>query len=113
MKKMSTSKKQKENKKESKNESAKDFSDDDSDVIDLCDDHDYQVLSAIFETEKGKNVAEILNKIQKDLHLLATSVNQLIQLSLAAQQSTDSDDSEEEEDEEEEQEKDGDEDEDE
>jgi hypothetical protein len=54
--------------------------------IDLCDDHDYQVLSAVFETNSGKNVADILSKIQKDVHLLATSVTQLIQLSLAAHQ---------------------------
>lgn len=57
----------------------------DEDVIDLCDDHDYQVLSAVLETESGKNVAEILSKIQKDVHLMATSINQLIQLSIAAQ----------------------------
>lgn len=73
---------------------------DDEDVIDLCDDHDYQVLSAVLETERGRNVAEILGKIQKDVHLLATSVHQLIQLSLAAQQAraADSDVSDEEED---------------
>jgi hypothetical protein len=65
----------------------------DEDVIDLCDDHDYQVLSAVLETEKGRNVAEILSKIQKDVHLLATSIHQLIQLSLAAQQSSRHDDS--------------------
>ena len=58
---------------------------DDEDVIDLCDDHDYQVLSAVFETDRGKNIAEILSKIQKDVHLLAMSVHQLIQLSLASQ----------------------------
>ena len=57
----------------------------DEEEIDLCEDHDYQVLSAIFETESGKNVAEILSKLQKDVHLLATSVSQLIQLSMAAQ----------------------------
>lgn len=61
-------------------------SESDEDVIDLCDDHDYQVLSAVLETEKGYNLAEILSKIQKDVHLLATSVHQLIQLSIAAQQ---------------------------
>lgn len=58
----------------------------DEDVVDLYDDHDYQVLSAVFETEKGRNVAEILSKIQRDVHLMATSIHQLIQLSLAAQQ---------------------------
>lgn len=62
---------------------------DEEEEIDLCEDHDYQVLSAIFETDKGKNVAEILSKIQKDVHLLATSVSQLIQLSLAAHQTKD------------------------
>lgn len=54
--------------------------------VDLCDESLYQVLSAVLETDKGKNVAEILSKIQKDVHLLATSVHQLIQLSIAAQQ---------------------------
>lgn len=58
---------------------------DDEDVIDLCDDHDYQVLSAVFETDKGRNIAEILSRLQKDVHLLAMSVHQLIQLSLASQ----------------------------
>lgn len=58
---------------------------DDEDVIDLCDDHDYQVLSAVFETDSGKNVADILSRLQKDVHLLAVSVHQLIQLSLASQ----------------------------
>ena len=58
---------------------------DDEDVIDLCDDHDYQVLSAVFETDRGRNIAEILSRLQKDVHLLAMSVHQLIQLSLASQ----------------------------
>jgi hypothetical protein len=58
---------------------------DEEDVIDLCDDHDYQVLSAVFETDSGRNVAEILSRLQKDVHLLAMSVHQLIQLSLASQ----------------------------
>ena len=58
---------------------------DDEDVIDLCDDHDYQVLSAVFETDKGRNIAEILSRLQKDVHLLAMSVHQLIQLSLSSQ----------------------------
>ena len=58
---------------------------DNEDVIDLCDDHDYQVLSAVFETDKGRNIAEILSRLQKDVHLLAMSVHQLIQLSLASQ----------------------------
>ena len=58
---------------------------DEEDVIDLCDDHDYQVLSAVFETDGGRNVAEILSRLQKDVHLLAMSVHQLIQLSLASQ----------------------------
>jgi hypothetical protein len=70
-------------------ESGSEYTDDD-DVIDLCDDPNYQVLSAVFETDEGRNVAEILakylGKIQKDVHLMATSVHQLIQLSLAAQQ---------------------------
>lgn len=68
---------------------------DDEDVIDLCDDHDYQVLSAVFETDRGKNIAEILDKLQKDVHLLAMSVHQLIQLSLASQSIQRNDDSEE------------------
>ena len=38
---------------------------DDEDVIDSCDDHDYQVLSAVFETDKGRNIAEILSRLQK------------------------------------------------
>jgi hypothetical protein len=58
---------------------------DDEEVIDLCDDPNYQVLSAVLETDKGENIAEILTKIQKDLHLLATSIHQLIQLSLNQQ----------------------------
>jgi len=69
-------------------------SESEEDVIDLCDDHDYQVLSAVLETERGRNVAEILAKIQKDVHLLATSVHQLIQLSLAAQQARAAEESE-------------------
>jgi len=67
---------------------------DDEDVIDLCDDHDYQVLSAVFETDKGRNIAEILSRLQKDVHLLAMSVHQLIQLSLASQSVRRNDDSE-------------------
>jgi hypothetical protein len=70
---------------------------DDEDVIDLCDDHDYQVLSAVFETDKGRNIAEILSRLQKDVHLLAMSVHQLIQLSLASQSVRRDGDSEEEE----------------
>jgi hypothetical protein len=66
-------------------------------VIDLCDDHDYQVLSAVFETNSGRNIAEILSRLQKDVHLLAMSVHQLIQLSLAshstAKQDSDEDNS--------------------
>jgi len=72
----------------------------DEEVIDLCDDHDYQVLSAVFETESGKNVAEILNKlqkdihiiadnsskIQKDIHLLAKSVSKVIEISLQSRE---------------------------
>ena len=64
---------------------------DEEEEIDLCDDHDYQVLSAVFETDKGKNIAEILSKIQKDVNLMATSVSQLIQLSLAAHKTNDGD----------------------
>jgi hypothetical protein len=56
----------------------------DEEVIDLCDDHDYQVLSAVFETNSGRNIADILSRLQKDVHLLAMSVHQLIQLSLAS-----------------------------
>lgn len=67
---------------------------DDEDVIDLCDDHDYQVLSAVFETDKGRNIAEILSRLQKDVHLLAMSVHQLIQLSLASQSVRRNDESE-------------------
>ena len=33
--------------------------DEEDEVIDLCDDHDYQVLSAVFETDSGKNIDEI------------------------------------------------------
>ena len=73
-------------------ESKSEKNSDDEEVIDLCDDHDYQVLSAVFETEGGKNVAEILSKIQKDVHLLAMSVHQLIQLSLASQRKDDTED---------------------
>lgn len=69
---------------------------DDEDIIDLCDDHDYQVLSAVFETDRGRNIAEILSKLQKDVHLLAMSVHQLIQLSLASQSVRRNDDSEDE-----------------
>jgi hypothetical protein len=67
---------------------------DDEDVIDLCDDHDYQVLSAVFETDRGRNIAEILSRLQKDVHLLAMSVHQLIQLSLASQSVQKNDESE-------------------
>jgi hypothetical protein len=67
---------------------------DDEDVIDLCDDHDYQVLSAVFETDRGRNIAEILSRLQKDVHLLAMSVHQLIQLSLASQSVQRNDESE-------------------
>ena len=70
-----------------KHESDEEEMDEEDEEIDLCEDHDYQVLSAVFETDKGRNVAEILSKIQKDVHLLATSVSQLIQLSLAAHRS--------------------------
>jgi hypothetical protein len=58
--------------------------DEEDEVIDLCDDHDYQVLSAVFETDSGKNIADILSRLQKDVHLLAMSVHQIIQLSLAS-----------------------------
>jgi predicted transcriptional regulator len=78
--------KHKEEKRRSRSKTREPESESEEDVIDLCDDHDYQVLSAVLETEKGRNVAEILSKLQKDVHLLATSVSQLIQLSLAAQQ---------------------------
>jgi hypothetical protein len=71
--------------------SGSEYESDEDSVVDLCDDRLYQVLSAVLETESGRNVAEILSKMQKDLHVLTTSVNQLIQLSLAAQQNADSD----------------------
>lgn len=82
-----------------RNRSQDPLSESEEEEIDLRDDPYYQVLSAVLETDRGRNVAEILSKIQKDVHLLATSVHQLIQLSLAAQQSratdnTDDDDSE-------------------
>ena len=96
-------------------------SDSEEDVIDLCDNENYQVLSALLETDNGENVAEILLKLQKDVHILAKavhqiskdvhaqskdthlqamSIHQLIQLSVASQQlrkgeSEDDDDSEE------------------
>ena len=61
---------------------------DQEDYIDLRDDHDYQVLSAVLETDDGENVAEILSKVQKDIHqmtkdvhLLASSVKKLIDYS--------------------------------
>jgi|SaaInlStandDraft_1057018.scaffolds.fasta_scaffold10221_6 hypothetical protein len=71
----------------------------DEEVIDLRDNENYQVLSSIFETESGKNIADLLSKIQKDIHniadnsyklqkdihLLATSVSKLIELSLKSQ----------------------------
>lgn len=84
--------KQSKERRSEKEHKSKEPESEDEDVIDLCEDHDYQVLSAIFETEKGKNVAEILSKIQKDLHLLATSVYQLVQLGITAQQVGRSDD---------------------
>lgn len=83
----SKSESKKEQKREPKREPKREqVEQSDEDVIDLCDDHDYQVLSAVFETDSGRNVAEILSRLQKDVHLLATSVHQLIQLSLASQQ---------------------------
>ena len=90
MNKMSTKKESSRRKRESKKPDSKhnnyvDEGSDVEDVIDLCDDHDYQVLSAVFETDKGRNIAEILSRLQKDVHLLAMSVHQLIQLSLASQ----------------------------
>lgn len=100
---MSTKKESSKERRESKrsepqNNNNVDEGSDDENVIDLCDDHDYQVLSAVFETDKGKNIAEILSRLQKDVHLLAMSVHQLIQLSLASQsirrQESDSEDSE-------------------
>lgn len=67
-----------------------DLESDNEELIDLCDDHDYQVLSAVFETPSGKNIADILSKLQKDVHLIAMSLNQVIQLALAAQTVRDS-----------------------
>ena len=67
----------------------------------MCDDHDYQVLSAVLETESGKNIAEILSRLQKDVHLIAMSIHQLIQLSLSSQRVRKNDDNESEESEEE------------
>jgi ribosomal protein L12E/L44/L45/RPP1/RPP2 len=77
--------------------------DDDEEVIDLCDDHDYQVLSAVFETDSGRNIADILSRLQKDVHLLAMSVHQLIQLSLASHSARKNNSDEDDEDDEEEQ----------
>ena len=54
-----------------------DTNSDDEEVIDLCDDHNYQVLSAVFETESGKNVADILNKLQKDIHIIADNSSKI------------------------------------
>ena len=81
-------------KSKSKREPKEEVVEEDDEEINLCDDHDYQVLSALFETDSGRNVADILSKIQKDLHILSTSVTQLIQLSLAAHRA-EQDDSEE------------------
>jgi hypothetical protein len=88
MSKTETGKEKKSKEKQSKESSRKKDStvkvNEEEEVIDLCDDHDYQVLSAVFETNSGRNIAEILSRLQKDVHLLAMSVHQLIQLSLAS-----------------------------
>ena len=81
---MQNSKKTDKERKEKREEKKNEFCDDDE-VIDLCNDHDYQVLSAVFETDSGKNIADILSRLQKDVHLLAMSVHQLIQLSIVSQ----------------------------
>lgn len=54
----------------------------DEEVIDLKDNENYQILSHLFETESGKNIADLLSKIQKDIHLLATSVSKLIEIAI-------------------------------
>ena len=82
---MSNKKEKSSKSKKSGKESKETVGQNDEDVIDLCDDHDYQVLSAVFETDSGRNIAEILSRLQKDVHILAMSVHQLIQLSLASQ----------------------------
>jgi len=75
-------------------------SDDEDECIDLRDDRNYQILSAVLETEKGNNVADILtgiskdmSGIRKDIHsmakeikLLSRSVHQLIQFSLMSRE---------------------------
>ena len=40
--------------------------DEDDDCINLCEDHDYQVLSSIFETDNGDNVADTLYSMRKN-----------------------------------------------
>lgn len=60
----------------------------DEEVIDLRDNENYQVLSSIFETESGKNIADLLSKIQKDIHLLTTSISKLIEISIKSQNQT-------------------------
>lgn len=71
-------------------------SDSEGSTIDLRDDPYYQILSATFETDSGDNVAELLEKTNKELlqmnghmkdivkHLkiLAVSVHQLVQASV-------------------------------
>ena len=71
------------------NDSSSSDDDDDDNCINLCDDHDYQVLSSIFETDNGDSVADILFSMKKDIHsiakdikLLTRSIHQLIQYSL-------------------------------
>ena len=51
---MSEQKKSESRQKKSKNEEVESGSESESDIIDLCDDHDYQVLAAIFETDSDE-----------------------------------------------------------
>ena len=77
-----------------------DSGEDSREEVYIEDDERYQILSTMFETtEGGKNIADILNKLQKDIHniadnsyklqkdihLLATSVSKLIELSIKSQ----------------------------
>ena len=60
---MSNKKEKSSKSKKSGKESKETVGQNDEDVIDLCDDHDYQVLSAVFETDSGRNIAEILSRL--------------------------------------------------
>ena len=61
---------------------------DEEEYCDLTDNVNYQVLSSIFETEKGETVSELLEKIEKNTRSIAMSQSKIAQAQINTAKAT-------------------------